>query len=156
MYSSFRSEKCVSRLTASRRRFYNKLGLRHEETCQSARSRQHRSRIVEKQIDFFLLIVSIGQSLAAKSSQLGRPGAHRAAKSSQPGQQGQPDRAKRGQIEPARAPGAARASQSRPNRASKGAQVALGAPRLRRLGAQLPARVPGPQRVEQFHYGYGS
>ena len=30
-----------------------RLVLRHEETYQSARSRQHRSRIVEKQIDFF-------------------------------------------------------------------------------------------------------
>ncbi len=68
-------------------------------------------------------MVSIGQSLAANSSQLGRPGAHRATKSSQPGHQGQPDRASRSQIEPARAPGAARASQSRPDRASKGAQA---------------------------------
>ena len=34
--------------------------LRHEETFQSARSRQHRSRIVDKQIVFFLLIVSTG------------------------------------------------------------------------------------------------
>ena len=80
--------------------------------------------------------------MAAKSSQPGRPGAHRAAKSSQPGQQRQPDRAKRSQIEPARAPGEARASQSRPDRASKGAQVALWAPRLRRLGAQLRRASP--------------
>ena len=47
-----------------------------------------------------MLIASIGQSLAAKSRQLGRPAAHRAAKTSQPGHQGQPDRASRGQIEP--------------------------------------------------------
>ena len=96
--------------------------MRHEETFQSARSRQHRSRIVDKQIDFCLANYSCrwGTRWAAKSSQLGRPGAHRAAKSSQRESQGQPDRAIRGQIDPARAPGAARSSQSRPDRASQG------------------------------------
>jgi len=82
---------------------------------QIARSRQRRSRIIDKQINFVLLIVSIGQSLghslaakssqpgahkAAKFSQLGFPGAHGSAKSNQPGRQGQPDWANWGQIEP--------------------------------------------------------
>ena len=78
--------------------------MRHEETFQSARSRQHRSRIVDKQIDFFLLIVSMGQSLASQ----GEPGAPRAPKASHPERPGHPARAIRGQLAPARA------SQKRP------------------------------------------
>ncbi len=95
---------------------YSKLDLRHEETFQSARSRQHRSRIVEKQIDFFFLIASMGQSLASQ----GEPRAPWASKASQPESPGHPDRAARGRIEPARA------SQKRPgptNRASQGART---------------------------------
>ena len=125
--------------------------MRHEETFQSARSRQHRSRIVDKQIDFFLLIVSIGQSLASQ----GEPGAPRASKASQPERPGHPDRAIRGQIEPARA------SQKRPgppNRASQGAQGrdaasqdAPGHSAGRPAGRASPSWT-GP--VEQFRYGY--
>ena len=107
-------------LTASRIRLCNKLGLRHEETCQSARSRQHRSMIVDKQIDFFWLIVSMGHSLGSQIEPVGRPGPHKAAKSTQQGCQEQADRAIRGQMDPARAPGAARSSQLRPDRASQG------------------------------------
>ena len=54
---------------------------------QSARSRQHRSRIVDKQIDFFLLIVSMGRSLGNQIKPVGPP-----------------RRAQSSQIEPARAP----------------------------------------------------
>ena len=94
--------------------------MRHEETCQSARSRQHRSMIVDKQIDFFWLIVSMGHSLGSQIEPVGRPGPHKAAKSTQQGCQEQADRAIRGQMDPARAPGAARSSQLRPDRASQG------------------------------------
>ena len=110
----------LSLVTASRKRLCNKLGLRHEETCQSARSRQHRSMIVDKQIDFFWLIVSMGHSLGSQIEPVGRPGPHKAAKSTQQGCQEQADRAIRGQMDPARAPGAARSSQLRPDRASQG------------------------------------
>ena len=96
------------------------LVLRHEETCQSARSRQHRSMIVDKQIDFFWLIVSMGHSLGRQIEPVGRPGPHKAAKSTQQGCQEQADRAISGQIDPARAPGAARSRQLRPDRASQG------------------------------------
>ena len=80
------------------------LDLRHEETFQSARSRQHRSRIVDKQIVFFANRVDG----VVVGSQIEPAGAPRNAQSSQ--------------IEPARAAGAARSSQTRPNRASKGAR----------------------------------
>ena len=105
-------------------RLYIVLDLRHEASLQSERGRQRRGRSSISK-SFFLLIASLGHSLAAKSSQSGRPGATRAGKSSQPGRPEQPDRARRSQIEPARA------SQERPehpNRASQGAcdrQVSL-------------------------------
>ena len=76
--------------------------------------------IVDKQIDFFWLIVSMGHSLGSQIEPVGRPGPHKAAKSTQQGCQEQADRAIRGQMDPARAPGAARSSQLRPDRASQG------------------------------------
>ena len=83
------------------------------------RTRAHEAGSIEagssKSKSFFLLIVSMGQSVASQ----GEPGAPRASKASQPERPGHPDRATRGQIEPARA------SQKRPgppNRASRGAQ----------------------------------
>ena len=76
--------------------------------------------IVDKQIDFFWLIVSMGHSLGSQIEPVGRPGPHKAAKSTQQGCQEQADRAIRGQMDPARAPEAARSSQLRPDRASQG------------------------------------
>ena len=64
---------------------------------------------------FFLLIVSMGQSLASQ----GEPGAPWASKASQPEHPGHPDRVIRGEIEPARA---SHERPGRPNRASQGAQ----------------------------------
>ena len=90
------------------------------------RSRAHEAdsieacMIVDKQIDFFWLIVSMGHSLGRQIEPVGRPGPHKAAKSTQQGCQEQADRAIRGQMDPARAPGAARSSQLRPDRASQG------------------------------------
>ena len=120
LHQSFMAISSLIGLPAYRIRLCNKLGLRHEETCQSARSRQHRSMIVDKQIDFFWLIVSMGHSLGSQIEPVGRPGPHKAAKSTQQGCQEQADRAIRGQMDPARAPGAARSSQLRPDRASQG------------------------------------
>ena len=85
-------------LAASRIRLCNKLGLRHEETCQSARSRQHRSMIVDKQIDFFL-------ANRVDGALVGQP--NRAS--------GSPRTAQSSQIDPARVPGAGRSSHSRPD-----------------------------------------
>ena len=145
-------------LTASRIRFYNKLGLRHEETCQSARSRQHRSMIVDKQIDFFWLIVSMGHSLGSQIEPVGRPGPHKAAKSTQQGCQEQADRAIRGQMDPARAPGAARSSQLRPDRASQGGPGRLAGRPADRANPSWPARqlaklASSTSLVEHFRYG---
>ena len=83
--------------------------------------------IVDKQIDFFWLIVSMGHSLGSQIEPVGRPGPHKAAKSTQQGCQEQADRAIRGQMDPARAPGAARSSQLRPDRASQGGPGRLAA-----------------------------
>ena len=99
--------------------------MRHEETFQSARNRQRRGRVVDKQIDFLanrVVRAVVEQpnraSQGARSDQSSQIEPARAPNSSQPGHQGQPDRASRGQIEPARAPGAARSSQSsQPGRA---------------------------------------
>ena len=140
-------------ITASRNRFYNKLGLRHEETCQSARSRQHRSMIVDKQIDFFWLIVSMGHSLGSQIEPVGRPGPHKAAKSTQQGCQEQADRAIRGQMDPARAPGAARSSQLRPDRASQGGPGRLAGRQAERQVGH-PGQMQDRQLIEQFRYGY--
>ena len=137
-------------VTASRKRFYNKLGLRHEETCQSARSRQHRSMIVDKQIDFFWLIVSMGHSLGSQIEPVGRPGPHKAAKSTQQGCQEQADRAIRGQMDPARAPGAARSSQLRPDRASQGGPGRLAG---RPADCATPSSTSWTSLVEDFRYG---
>ena len=127
------------------------LDLRHEETFQSTRSRQHRSRIVDKQIDFFLLIVSMGQSLASQ----GEPGTPWASKASQPERPGHPDRVIRGQFEPARA---SQERPERPNRASLGAQgrdrASQGAPGRSASRPSCPRKCQIPQPVEQFRYGY--
>ena len=134
---------------------YNGLDLKHEETFQSARSRQHRSRIVDKQIVFFFANRVDG---VVVGSQIEPAGAPRSAQSSQ--------------IEPARAAGAARSSQTRPNRASKGARGSQSEPIEARSSQQgRPGRArgaqaapagrpavradpPARQRVEQFRYGY--
>ena len=125
--------------------------LRHDETFQSARSRQHRSRIVEKQIDFFLLIVSMGQSLASQ----GEPGTPWASKASQPERPGHPDRAARGHIEPARA------SQKRPGSTNRASQSAQGRDAASQdapgHSAGRPAACANPSwtgLVEQFRYGF--
>ena len=44
-----------------------------KETFQSTRSRQHRSKIVDKQIDIFLLIVSMEHSLGSQIEPAGLP-----------------------------------------------------------------------------------
>ena len=105
------------------------LDLRHEETFQSARSRQHRSRIVDKQIVFFFANRVDG---VVVGSQIEPAGAPRSAQSSQ--------------IEPARAAGAARSSQTRPNRASKGARGSQSEPIEARSSQQgRPGRARGAQ-----------
>ena len=126
---------------------YTRLDLRHEETFQSARSRQHRSRIVDKQIVFFL---ANRIDRAVVSSQIQPAGAPRSAQSSQ--------------IEPARTPRAARSSQSRPNWVSKGARCSQSEPIEARSSQQdapgrwahrpNPRESPkSPSLVQQFRYG---
>ena len=126
------------------------LDLRHEETFQSVQGRQHRSRIVDKQIDFFLLIVSMGHSLGSQIEPVGRPGPHKAAKSTQQGCQEQADRAIRGQMDTARAPGAARSSQLRPDRASQGGPGRLAG---RPADRANPSWTSWTSLVEHFRYG---
>ena len=123
------------------------LDLRHErnvaERAKQAASRQD----VLLHIDFFLLIVSMGQSLASQ----GEPGAPRAPRSSH----SRPDRTSQGKPE---APRASESSQPRrPGQGSRqpgrpgwspSSQVALNV-------SPRPARVPDPQAgqlVEQFRY----
>ena len=120
---------------------------------QSERGRQRRGRTPCSTSIFFANRIDGAGVEAAKSSQLGRPGAHRATKSSQRGRQGQPDRVqsdpkahqerpKSAQEHPKDAPERPKNAQERskdvprlpksvpraPNRGSQGAQGRAGHP----------------------------